>query len=110
MIDFKDRLHELLSYYGINQTEFSDKTGIKKDMVSRYLSGQRIPKQSTLVQISKVYDVNPAWLMGYDVPMFLKDVNKRAEDNARLITYFEKMSKENQEMLLKLAESLAEKV
>lgn len=67
--DFKTRLQELLNYYNLKRTEFMDRTGLDKSTVSLYLSGKREPGQNRISLIADAYNVNPAWLMGYDVPM-----------------------------------------
>ena len=64
-----DRIRELLDIHEISQTEFCKKTGLTKSAVSNYLHGERLPRQDQLSKICDAFDVNPAWLMGYDVPM-----------------------------------------
>ena len=49
--------------------ELHEKTGISESLISKYLSGNALARQKKIFLISKVLDVNPAWLMGYDVPM-----------------------------------------
>ena len=63
-----ERIKELLSIYGISQTEFCKRTGLTKSAVSNYLNGVRLPRQDQLVKIADAFDVSPAWLMGYDIP------------------------------------------
>lgn len=64
-----ERLKELLAYYGIKQNDLSERTGIPKSAISMYINGSRIPRQDRLSDIADAYNVNEAWLMGYDVPM-----------------------------------------
>lgn len=64
-----DRLRELMEYYGISQSDISKTTGIAKSSVSMYVSGQRKPGQDNLSDIAEAYNVDEAWLLGYDVPM-----------------------------------------
>lgn len=63
------RIRSLLNELGISQTEFCEKTGLTKSALSNYLNGDRQPRQDQLDKISKAFDINPSWLMGYDVPM-----------------------------------------
>lgn len=63
------RLQELMEYYEISRSDIIEKTGIPKSALSMYLSGQRVPRQDRLSDIAEAYNVNEAWLMGYDVPM-----------------------------------------
>lgn len=67
--DSKHRISELLSVMGISQTDFCKKTGLQKSALSNYLNGDREPRQNQLSKIADAYNINPAWLMGYDVPM-----------------------------------------
>ena len=67
----KDRIRELMEYYGINQTELCKRTGIQKSALSNYLNGDREPRQDQISSIVDPFGVNPAWLMGYDVPMIM---------------------------------------
>ena len=63
------RLKELLNLTGDSQMDMARKTNIPKSSISHYINGEREPRQDKLSQISEAYNVNPAWLMGLDVPM-----------------------------------------
>lgn len=67
--DSAHRILELMETYGLSQKEFADKVHIDKGVISLYVNGKREPRQDKLYQISKTFDVDPAWLMGLDVPM-----------------------------------------
>lgn len=75
----KERLVELMNLYNMNQTEFCKKTGIQKSALSNYLNGDRVPRQDQLSLIADAFNVDPAWLMGYDVPMYLRPLMKAYE-------------------------------
>lgn len=56
-----------------NQTDIqliADQIGIKsKSTIYRYMKGEMAPKLATIKYIAEIYNVNPLWLMGYDVSM-----------------------------------------
>ena len=68
MADFAERIQEVIEDTGATVTELSIKTGIGASTISRYISGKFEPKQDRLNKIADALDVNPAWLMGEDVP------------------------------------------
>ena len=72
----KERIAEMMTILNIKQIDIVKRTGIPKSSLSNYLSGKRTPNQEQLSVISDPYGINPAWLMGYDVPMWLKDIPK----------------------------------
>nr|DAL22825.1 MAG TPA_asm: Repressor protein CI [Caudoviricetes sp.] len=83
------RLKRLMEYYNITQTDICKKTNIPKSSMSMYISGEREPRQDKLTLIAEAYDVNEAWLMGYEVEM--KKGNAYSDEQAvRLATYFKK--------------------
>lgn len=113
----RERILELMEHYGINQTELCKRTGLQKSALSNYLNGDREPRQNQISLIADPFNVNPAWLMGYDVPMenFLQiDVEKNSkeiESAMRLYAYYEMASPEIRtaiDVLLKSAQSLPE--
>lgn len=69
--DSKSRIKEIMEYYKINQTELCKRTGLQKSALSNYLSGDREPRQDQISLIADPFCINPAWLMGYNVPMFI---------------------------------------
>lgn len=72
-----NRLLELLRLTGDSQNDMSIKTKIPKSTISRYVNGSREPKQDKLSIIADAYNVNPVWLMGFDVPMdSIEDMQK----------------------------------
>lgn len=66
---FSTRLDKAMKLRNIKSVELHEKTGISESLISKYLSGKALARQKKIFLISKVLDVNPAWLMGYDVPM-----------------------------------------
>lgn len=78
------RIKQLISELNISQTEFCKKTGLAKSALSNYMNGDRQPRQDQIDKIAAAYNVNPAWLMGYDVP---KDISENYNKNSS--GYFE---------------------
>lgn len=66
---FANRLTKAVSYRNIKPIELSEKTGIDKSKISSYMSGRYKAKQDGIHLLSKILNVDPAWLMGYDVPI-----------------------------------------
>ncbi len=65
----KDRLNEAMQKREITAAELSKRTGLNKSSLSRYLSGENIPRSLAIGKIATALRVNPAWILGYDVPM-----------------------------------------
>jgi transcriptional regulator with XRE-family HTH domain len=63
------RIAKALSIRNMKQSELCERTKIPKSAISQYLSGAFEPKQDRLHIIAKALNVDPVWLMGYDVPM-----------------------------------------
>ena len=99
------RLHMLAEYYGITQTDIAAKTNIPKSALSMYFSGKRNPKRDRLKVIADTYEVNEAWLLGYDVPML-----KSEKENSPELTGYEigKLLSCNSEQFTKLLEIYTE--
>lgn len=52
-----------------SQQEMANRTGINKASISQYVNGKNVPSCMTADKIAQVFDVNPAWVMGFDVTM-----------------------------------------
>lgn len=64
------RLTELRTNLGLTIEELSKKTNISTILLERYEKGiVGKMKQPTILNLANFYNVNPVWLMGYDVPM-----------------------------------------
>lgn len=66
--DFRIRLEKALTKKNMKPIELAEKTGISQSTISQYRSGYSKPKDKRLVKIAEALQVNPAWLMGLDVP------------------------------------------
>lgn len=66
--DFRIRLEKALTANNMKPIELAERTGISQSTISQYRSGYSKPKDKRLVKIAEVLHVNPAWLMGLDVP------------------------------------------
>lgn len=83
------RLKKALSIRNMTQTELCQKTKIPKSALSEYLKGLYDPKQDRLLILSDALDVDPVWLMGFDVPMEIED--KKRSPHEPTLTEGEKL-------------------
>ena len=66
----KDRINYLIdTYCDGSQQRFSERTGLNKGSLSQDDHGKKIPSNITASKIADIFHINPAWLMGFDVPM-----------------------------------------
>ena len=66
---FQKRLEKALNFRNMKPVELHERTGISESLLSKYLSGNAIARQRKIALISETLNINPVWLMGYDVPM-----------------------------------------
>ena len=76
-----DRIAKALTIRGMRQYELCAKTQIPKSAISQYISGAFYPKQDRIYIIAKALNVDPVWLMGYDVPMEKKEEPETKKDS-----------------------------
>lgn len=82
------RIRILLEKTNLSQSDFCRKAGIQKSALSNYLNGDRQPNQLQLARISTAFDVSPAWLMGFDVPMELSPLKEISPFEKNLISAY----------------------
>lgn len=63
------RIRKALDIRNMKQSELCRKTKIATSAMSEYLSGLYEPKQDKIYLMSEALNVDPVWLMGFDVPM-----------------------------------------
>lgn len=67
--EFHNRLETALSVRNMKPVDLAQRTKISEATISQYRSGYAKPKDKRLALIASVLRVNPAWLMGMNVPM-----------------------------------------
>lgn len=67
--DFANRLSQALEARGMKAADLSKKTKVAEGTISCYINGRYEAKQNRVQVFAEALNVNPAWLMGYDVPM-----------------------------------------
>ena len=67
---FAERFSQLIKNSSIDIPKLAKMLGIKsKSTIYRYMNAEMAPKITTVKCASEIFNVNPVWLMGYDVPM-----------------------------------------
>lgn len=102
------RLNYALRAKGKTAADMGRATGLTKSSISRYLKGQSVPKQNPLSLMADYLGVNPAWLMGYDVPMIIDNSADLILESEKLALVIETLTPENRDNLLKYAQWLVD--
>lgn len=81
----KLRLKLLKESHNLNLKEFAKTINLKESTTANYLSGATMPQLDKVEQIAKIFNVNPAWLVGWDSSTYVKEkIVKVADKNARI--------------------------
>lgn len=64
---FAERFTLLIKNSSIEISTLAEKLGLTKSTIYRYMNGEMAPKISTVKYAAEIFNVNPTWLMGYDV-------------------------------------------
>lgn len=90
----KDRLNEALKLRGLTAADLAKKSGLAKSSVSRYLTGENIPRSIAIGKMATALDVSPAWILGYNLTIdgheIQLDLGKLSEENKiKIIAYYQ---------------------
>ena len=101
------RISKALSIRGMKQSELCEKTKIPKSAISQYVSGSFEPKQDRLFLIAQALDVDPVWLMGFDVPMEKEKKDSPSEPQLTegetlLLELFRRVPEDQQKLVLQM--------
>ena len=106
------RITKALSIRGMRQSELCEKTNIPKSAISQYVNGAFEPKQDRVFLIAQALNVDPVWLMGYDVPMEKQDEPTAKEDSPAelqlsegekaLLDLFNRVPEDKQQLVLQM--------
>ena len=111
IFSFSQRLKEALIITKTKQIELSRSTSIDKGTVNNYLAGKYEPKQDRLEIIADALNVDPVWLMGYDVPMEReKKVPEKlelSEDDKAMLEVFRLIPEEQRRAYLEMGRAYA---
>lgn len=81
------RLKQARELRHITLEEAGNKVGVHKSTVLRWENGETEKiKLPILEALASYYDVNPVWLMGYDVPME-NEASKKVNNDFRFASY-----------------------
>lgn len=64
------RLKEALNTCRMKQEELANASGVSKASISQYINGSHSPSNISSGKLASVLQVNPLWLMGFDVPKY----------------------------------------
>lgn len=118
-----ERIKELRSALGLNQTDFGERIGIKQTTVAGYENGIRAPSDAVVLSICREFGVREEWLRTGEGPMmqevpqskkiaaFLGDL-MREEDGSfkkQLIELLSEMTPEEWELMERMARRLTER-
>lgn len=98
---FAERLKAIMEERGLSNSEIAKLCDINKSNITRYLSGKYEAKQDVVYRMASRLNINPAWLMGYDVPIDAESSAVTTEDTEDdLAEYLEELRRRPEAKIL----------
>lgn len=92
------RLQFALSRVNMKAQELSEVSGVNKASISQYINGSHSPSNISAGKMASALQVNPVWLMGFDVPMEIESKSVPSVllsgDEADLLENYRKLNDE----------------
>ena len=104
-----ERLKEAMKIVNMKQTDLARATGLHKGCISNYVLGRYEPKSNIISTLAEALNVDPVWLMGYDVPMKRKEKASPnelplTEGEKKWLELYHQLSNETREVLVNVAD------
>lgn len=117
-----ERLKEIRKLNKLTQEEFSKKIGITQSTVTAYECGNRVPSDSVILNICRVFNINETWLrtgegemltsisQDAEIAAFLGDImhGETADFRRRLVAALARFGPDEWELLERMVSRLAE--
>lgn len=110
-----ERLKEYMATYDLRQTDLMQRIApvakrygatLAKGAISQYCSDRAQPGQIMVLAMSEALSVDPAWIMGADVPMRRKLSEGLGAEASEFYVRFLKLSERDKEVVKQLIETL----
>ena len=86
------RLSLALSNMNMIPQELSNASGVNKSSISQYLNGSHSPTNISSEKMAKILNVNPVWLMGFDVSMRNNDYTAKDQIKPKTINVLNRVA------------------
>lgn len=100
------RLQKALSDANMNQQELADKSGVSKASISQYINGSHSPSNISSGKMGKVLNVEPLWLMGFDVEMRKELSSESAEKDMDILEKFSLLNDRDKQIIMSMIDSM----
>lgn len=105
MTSFGERLKQLMEDQSISQRDLAAALNISKSTVSGYVNSYREPDFKSLLEIASIFHVTTDYLLGNsDIPSL--PISAHNNQSILLLSYFEQLSPEVQNIVLKEVKAL----
>lgn len=96
------RLQLALENAGISQQELAEKSNVSKASISQYVNGSHAPSNISSGKMGKVLNVEPMWLMGFDVEMRKEQSSESAKQDMAFLEKFSLLKQRDKEIVMSL--------
>lgn len=105
---FSKRLWLAINESGISQTKLAEMSGISRSLLNKYIKGANGAGNLKIQQLAKALNVNPVWLMGYDVTKapIISNSSDLTIDEIDVLNLYRKLSVEKKKIILDLINQL----
>lgn len=100
------RLQLALENAGISQQELADRTGVNKASISQYMNGSHSPSNISSGKMGKVLDVEPMWLMGFDVEMRKEQSSGSAKSDMEFLNKFSLLKERDKKIVMSMIDQM----
>lgn len=90
------RLRLALDNSGMKSQELAEKAQVSKSSISQYINGSHAPSNISAGKIGKVLEVDPLWLMGFDVSMKIDTSSPELTSDILVEIYDSELAKDEQ--------------
>lgn len=103
------RLRQAISEMNIRPQELADLSGVNKASISQYLNGSHAPSNISSGKMGKILNVDPLWLMGFDVPVRKTKDESEAKKDFGLIEKFSLLDDTDKEVIIGMIDLMISK-